>query len=81
VISIGEKIKYLRKQKDITQEELSEVLHISYQAISKWENGMAQPDITIIPVIANYFGVTIDELFGYKLNAMTNKERFIQELL
>jgi orotate phosphoribosyltransferase len=78
VVSIGEKIKILRKLKGITQEELSEVFHISYQAISKWENGLAQPDISIIPVIANYFGVTIDELFGFKLNSLTNKERFIQ---
>lgn len=78
MVSIGKKLKALRKLKGITQEELSEVLHISYQAISKWENGLAQPDISIIPVIANYFAVTIDELFGYKLNALSNKERFIQ---
>lgn len=76
--SIGDKIKLLRKLKDITQEELSDVLHISYQAISKWENGLAQPDISTIPVIANYFGVTIDELFDFKLNALSNKEHFIQ---
>jgi orotate phosphoribosyltransferase len=78
LVFIGEKIKYLRKQKSITQEELAEVLHISFQAISKWENSMAQPEVSMIPVIANYFGVTIDDLFGYKLNAMTYKERFIQ---
>ncbi|MGF7145179.1 orotate phosphoribosyltransferase [Anaerotaenia torta] len=78
MVSIGDKIKILRKLKGITQEELSDILHISYQAISKWENGAAQPDISTIPVIANYFGVTIDELFGYKMNALTNKERFIQ---
>lgn len=78
MVFIGEKIKYLRKQKSITQEELADVLHISFQAISKWENGIAQPEVSMIPVIANYFGVTIDELFGYKLNAMTYKERFIQ---
>ncbi len=79
--SIGDKIKLLRKLKGITQEELSDVLHISFQAISKWENGLAQPDISIIPAIANYFGVTIDELFGFKLNSLTNKERFIQFMI
>ncbi|NLO09701.1 MAG: helix-turn-helix domain-containing protein [Clostridiales bacterium] len=79
--SIGDKIKLLRKLKGITQEELSDVLHISFQAISKWENGLAQPDISIIPLIANYFGVTIDELFGFKLNSLTNKERFIQFMM
>ncbi len=78
MVSIGEKIRYLRKQKNVTQEELAAVLHISFQAVSKWENGMSQPDIAMIPVISNYFGVTIDELFGYKLNAMTYKEQFIQ---
>ncbi len=78
MVSIGEKIRYLRKQKNVTQEELAVVLHISFQAVSKWENSMSQPDIAMIPVIANYFGVSIDELFGYKLNAMTYKEQFIQ---
>ena len=78
MISVGEKIKLLRKLKGITQEELSDVLHISYQAISKWENGLAQPDISTLPTIANYFSVTIDELFGFKLDSLNNKERFIQ---
>ncbi len=45
MVSIGDKIKILRKLKGITQEELSDILHISYQAISKWENA-AQPDIS-----------------------------------
>jgi orotate phosphoribosyltransferase len=81
MVSIGDKIKLLRKLKGITQEELSDVLHISYQAISKWENGMASPDISTIPAIANYFGVTIDELFGFKLDALTYKERFIQFMM
>jgi len=78
MISIGDKIKLLRKLKGITQDALSDVLHISYQAISKWENGLAQPDISTIPIIANYFGVSIDELFDFKLNALSSKERFIQ---
>lgn len=75
---IGTNIKLLRKTKGITQEELANALHISYQAVSKWENGSSQPDIALLPPIANYFGVTIDELFGFKLQAMTNKERFIR---
>lgn len=78
MVSIGENIKRLRKLKGITQEELSDVLHISYQAISKWENGLAQPDISILPTVANYFGVTIDELFGFKLDSLNSKERFMQ---
>ena len=78
MIEIGYNIHTLRKAKGITQEKLATQLHISYQAVSKWENGVAQPDINIIPVIANYFDVTIDELFGYRLNALTNKEKFIR---
>lgn len=75
---IGTNIRLLRKTKNITQEELANALHISYQAVSKWENGSSQPDIALLPAIANYFGVSIDELFGFKLQAMTNKERFIR---
>ena len=67
---IGTNIRLLRKTKNITQEELANALHISYQAISKWENGSSQPDIALLPAIANYFGVSIDELFGFKLQAI-----------
>lgn len=65
-LRIGEKIKNLRKQQDITQEKLAAYLNISYQAVSKWENETALPDITLIPKIANFFGVTSDELLGLK---------------
>lgn len=75
---MANQIKILRKAKGVTQEEMGTALGISYQAISKWENDTALPDIQMIPKIAKYFGISIDELFGYKLNALTNKERFIQ---
>ncbi len=74
---IGDNIRLLRKAKGVTQEELAEAVHISFQAVSKWENGGA-PDIEMLPVLASFFGVSIDELMGFKLNAMTNKERFIR---
>ena len=61
--TIGETIKKLRKAKGMTQEELAEVIHVSYQAVSKWENG-GSPDLEMLPVLANTFGVTIDELFS-----------------
>lgn len=79
--SIGSQIKILRKAKGITQEEMGETLGISYQAISKWENATSLPDAIMIPKIADYFGVSIDELFGYKLNALTNKERFVRHMI
>ena len=67
MISIGNTIKTLRKAKGVTQEEVARELGVSYQAVSKYENEVAQPDISLIPLLAQYFGVTIDELFGYKL--------------
>ena len=74
---IGATIKKLRSAKGITQEELAEAVNVSYQAVSKWENG-GSPDLEMLPILANYFGVTIDELMGFKLAAYTNKERFIR---
>lgn len=68
----------LRKKTKVTQQELADSIGVSFQTISKWETGSSQPDIALLPPIANYFGVTIDELFGFKLQAMTNKERFIR---
>ena len=58
MLKIGDKIKSLRKAQDITQEKLAAYLNISYQAVSKWENGTALPDITLVPQIANFFGVS-----------------------
>ena len=66
MLKIGEKIKSLRKEQDITQEKLAAYLNISYQAVSKWEKGTALPDITLIPRIANFFQITADELLGMK---------------
>ncbi len=62
-MTIGEKIKHLRQQNGITQEKLAEYLNITYQSVSKWENNNALPDITLIVPLANFFGVTTDELF------------------
>ncbi len=75
---IGEKIKLLRKNMDITQVELAQALSVSSQSISKWENHLSVPDISVLPVIARFFGITMDELFGYKIDALNYKERFIR---
>ena len=71
----------MRLNKGDTQEQLAKSLQISFQSVSKWENGITLPDITFLPMIAEYFGVTIDELFNYKLNALSYKERFIKFML
>lgn len=65
-LKIGKKIKELRRQQDITQEKLADYLNISYQAVSKWENDLALPDITLLPKLANFFGVSTDELLDLK---------------
>ena len=67
-MNIGKKIKELRKQRGITQEQLAESIGVSFQAVSKWENNIALPDITLAPVLASYFGVSMDELFDFSLS-------------
>lgn len=61
-INFGEKLKSLRKQKNISQEKLAQYLNVSFQAVSKWENSSTYPDIVLLPEIARFFGITIDEL-------------------
>lgn len=65
-LRIAEKIVYLRKQKGITQDELASFLGVTKASVSKWENGQSMPDIMLLPEIATYFDVTVDELLGYE---------------
>lgn len=67
MIKLGEKIKSLRKQKNISQEVFANYLGVSFQAVSKWENETTMPDVTMIPAIASFFGVSTDELFDFNL--------------
>ncbi|MBE5967185.1 MAG: helix-turn-helix domain-containing protein [Lachnospiraceae bacterium] len=69
------KIAELRKQKQIGQQELAEVLGVTYQSVSKWETGITMPDITLLPAIAEYFNVSVDELLGLK---PLRKQQYIQ---
>ncbi len=61
-IYFAEKLKSLRAEKKVSQEKLAQYLNVSFQAVSKWETGNTYPDITLLPDIAHYFGVTVDEL-------------------
>lgn len=63
-MKIGMVIKELRQKKGITQEEFAEVLSVSVQSVSRWENGANYPDLFMIPVIATYFNVSADYLLG-----------------
>ncbi|MBQ1208317.1 MAG: helix-turn-helix transcriptional regulator, partial [Lachnospiraceae bacterium] len=76
--SIGKKIQTLRRMKQMTQLHLAEVLSVSAQTVSKWENDLTSPDITLLPMIARYFGITMDELFNYRLDYLNYRERFIR---
>lgn len=62
--TIGKKIAALRKAKNITQAQLAEYLFLVPQTVSKWEAGNGSPDISLLPKIADFFGVSLDELFG-----------------
>ena len=59
---LAENLKHLRETKGVSQEKMAQALNVSYQAVSKWETGKSLPDITLLPLISRYFGITIDEL-------------------
>ena len=60
----GEQLAFLRREKQVTQEQLAQAMGVTNQAVSKWESGQSYPDITLLPRLAVYFQVTVDELLG-----------------
>ena len=76
-MKIGERIRVLRRAKNISQETLANTLGVTFQVVSKWETGAAAPDLSLIPSLASYFGVSIDDLFDY--NVWEN-ERMVDEI-
>ena len=64
-LKIGDRIRELRKKAGRTQEAMAAALGVTPQAVSKWESMNGYPDMETVPALANYFGVTIDSLFGY----------------
>ena len=80
-MEIGSVLKKLRQQKQMTQEELAELLKVSVQTVSRWENGINYPDLVILPEIAGIFHVTTDYLLGVKgepkmAKLLTTRETF-----
>ena len=67
-MNIGRTIKELRQKRGLTQEEFSEALRVSVQTVSRWENGVNAPDLSMLPQLALYFGVTTDYLLGLERN-------------
>ena len=65
---ISERIAYYRKLNSMTQAELASRLSVSTQAVSKWEQKISSPDIAILPELSEIFNISIDELFGMKIN-------------
>lgn len=76
-MNLGNKIRELRRARNLTQEQLAASLNISAQAISKWEMGASFPDMTMIPVLAALFKVSLDELFDFDVN---NVDKEIEEI-
>lgn len=63
-LTIGENIRRFRKKHDLTQEALAERLGVTYQSVSRWENGTTYPDLELLPAISETLSVTVDELIG-----------------
>lgn len=74
-MEFSEKLQTLRKQKNLTQEELAEILFVSRTAISKWESGRGYPNIDSLKAIAKFFGISIDQLLsGEELLSIAEKD-------
>ena len=81
LICLGENIRSLRIANGITQEQFGYELGVSAQAVSRWENGATYPDITMLPMIADFFDVTLDELMGRGRELETNeREAFFKRV-
>ncbi len=78
-LNIGTVIRRLRMERGLTQEELAEYVGVSFQAVSKWECGVTTPDIALLPRLAVFFGVRIDDLFGITARDELERVEFLLE--
>ena len=80
--SIGRRISEYRRKRNITQEQLAEAMNVTSQAVSKWENDISCPDISVLPQLADYFNVSLDllvrgeTLSGVQLLAENHRKDF-----
>lgn len=77
-VNLADNLRNLRKEKNVSQETLAAYLNVSFQAVSKWENGNTCPDISLLPRIARFYGITVDELLQVE---KLDEERLYQEYL
>lgn len=80
MLFISENLKYLRKEKNLTQEEVAEMIGVSAQSVSKWERGDTFPDITLLPALANFYKTSVDAIIGMdKINDIQTKATVFTE--
>lgn len=70
-----------RKEKQVTQQQLADFVGVSKASVSKWENGQTYPDITLLPLLASYFDITVDQLLSYSNNLSAEQIREIYQSL
>ena len=74
---IGKFIKDLRKKNNLTQKELADKYNVTYQAVSKWENGKNMPDLSLLKEMSNDFNVSLEELFDGEIKSKKNNKKYI----
>lgn len=79
-LNINSQITRFRKLKNLTQEDLAKAVGVTNQAVSKWESGICCPDIQLLPVLANIFDISIDELIGVAQTKSPSLESVCNEI-
>lgn len=75
--TINLRILDLRKKQGLTQQDLASAIGVTFQTVSKWENGVTMPDVAMLPLLAEYFQITVDELLG--LRPLSGEEYILTE--
>ena len=76
-MTLGQKIKKLRTEKGLTQKDLADDIHVTFQTVSKWENDENEPDVSTIRELAKLFGCTLDYLLSEEEEIKTNINKYI----